>query len=133
MAVTKIIDNVTLDGNWHSVSLGSDLHTFYLIGIKEAKAETDTINPEDITKIGFELGIECGIENKYLTIGRVTLNFGLNTSSDPALDKITAFERCMNYPSSFFIRPIEAYMKDGKILKEGTTSIDVNINAVSLI
>lgn len=133
MAVTKIIDNIALDGNWHSVSLGNDLHTFYLIGIKEAKAETDTVNSEDVTKVGFELGIESGIENKYLTIGRVALNFGLNTSSDPELDKITAFERCMNYPSNFFIRPVELFMKDGKILREGTTSIDVNVNTVSLI
>ena len=133
MAVEKIIDNVALNGEWTSVSLGNDLHTFYLIGIKEAKSLTDTIDPKDIVKIGFELGIESGIENKYLTIGRVVLNFGLNTSSDLAFNEITAFERCMNYPSEFFIKPVEFIAKDGKVIKEGTTSIDININTVSLI
>lgn len=130
MAVTKIIDNVKLDGNWTKVSLG-DFNIFYLIGLKEAKALTDTLDPKDIKIINFEIGIESGITNKYLTIGRATLNFKEETSSDKELNEISAFVRCNGYPSEFYIKPIEIITNTG-IIKEGQTSIDININTVKL-
>ena len=130
MAVTKKIDNVRLPMDWVEVDLGG-FNAFYLIGIKEAKAVTDTIDPKDIKVINFEIGIESGIDKQYLTIGRVTLNFREETSSNKSLNDITAFTRCTGYPDKFFMKPVEVITDKG-LVKEGQTSKDKNFNTVKL-
>ena len=130
MALTNISTVIELRSDWAKVDLGS-LNSFYLIGIKESKGVTDTIDPKDVKRLGFEVGIESGISNKYLTIGYITLNFDEITSSDDELNKSTAMTRCLNYPSVFYIRPIEIYTDKDRFIS-GTTNIDININSVKL-
>lgn len=130
MALTNISSVITLGSDWSSVSLG-DYNSFYLIGIKESKGADDTIDPKDVKRLSFEVGIESGITNKYLTIGYLTLNFDEITSSDAELNKVTAMARYIGYPSTFYIRPTEIYT-DKERFTEGTCTLSVNINTVKL-
>lgn len=137
MATIKNIgSSIELGSNWVSVSLG-DLNSFYLIGIKNpAKGATDTIDPKDVKSLSFEVGIDSGAtingSNAYLTLNYITLDFNAFTSSDKILNESTALVRCLNYPSTFYIRPTEIFTKDGKKHTTGISSITVNVNAVKL-
>lgn len=130
MALTTIGSIINLGSDWAKVDLG-DLNSFYLIGIKESKGETDTIDPKDVKRLSFEVGIESGITNKYLTIGYLTLNFDEITSSDAELNKITAMARYIGYPSTFYIRPTEI-CTDKERFTEGICTLSININSVKL-
>ena len=130
MAITNIIKKLTLNKEWYSVDLGH-YNDFYIIAIKDAKNKKDTIDSDAVVQVRFEIGIDSGIKDKPLTIQFVTLNFNDVTSSDPALNKITALQRVLNFPGHFYIRPVSIDTAD-KTLTTGTTSISVNINAVNL-
>ena len=131
MALKNISGIIELDSPWAKVDLG-DLNSFYLIGVKEAKGADDTIDPKDIKLLNFEVGIESGISNTYLTIGYLTLNFDEFTSNDPTVNSVTAMTRYLNYPSIFYIKPkdVVTYTND-KIVK-GKASLSININTVKL-
>ena len=128
MALTKICDTITLGSDWHDISLGSD-NSFYMIAIKEDKGVKDTVDPEDVTKVIFELGIDGGLTTP-LSIGYITLNFTEHTSSDAEIDKKTALTRVLNQPSAFKIRPSQVWTEKGLADKNTVTSISVNINTV---
>lgn len=137
MAAQNLSTIVKLDSKptWTKVDLG-DLNSFYLIGVKEAKGTTDTIDPKDVKRISFEAGVESGIsgaegEESYLNIGYLTLNFEEFTSSDPLLNKVTAMTRYLNFPSVFYIRPTEIFT-DTQKFTVGLTTIGININVVKL-
>lgn len=131
MAITKIIDNIDLNSTWAKVSLG-DLNSFYMIAIKEAKGLQDTVDPADVKAVVLEMGIESGITDKMLSIGRIVLNFDEITSSDVEVNKITAMVKRLHEPSEFYIRPIEIITNKETLKKEAKTSIDININTVKL-
>lgn len=130
MSVTNIIKKVKLNNEWLSVNLGNH-NDFFLIAIKGNKEKKDTIDPKDIIKVRFEIGIDSGIKDRPLTIQFVTLNFNDVTSSSNDLNKITAFIKIMNNPSQFYIRPVSIDTVD-KTLTSGDVAISVNVNAVNL-
>ena len=133
MALKKICETLSLETtSWTKIELGSDLNSFYLIGVKELKGESDTIDPKDVKIINFEVGIECGITNKYLTIGTLTLDFDAFTSRDKDLNSNTAMARYLNHPSVFYIKPLDIVTYSGAKYTEGTTTIGVNINSLKL-
>ena len=131
MSLKNISTLIELGSDWAKVDLG-DLNSFYIIGIKESKGDTDTIDPKDVKSLSFEVGIESGIENKYLTIGYLNLNFDDFTSNDKDLNASTAMSRYLNYPSVFYIKPTQIFTANGEKFTAGITNIDININAVKL-
>lgn len=132
MALTSISTLIELgSAKWSKIDL-NNLNSFYIIGIKETKGATDTIDPKSIKIVNFEVGIESGIQNTYLTIGHLTLNFSEITSKDSAVNSITAMSRYLNYPSTFYIRPTDVVTYDGEVISKGTSKIGININAVKL-
>ena len=131
MAITNISSVIELGSKWSKVDLG-DLNSFYLIGIKEEKENSTDIDPKAIKILNFEVGIESGIKDTYLTIGHITLNFDEFTSKDSAINKVTAMTRCLNYPSIFYIKPSDAITYDNVKYAKGNINIDINLNAVKL-
>jgi len=130
MSVTNIIKKVKLNQEWLSVNLGSH-NDFFLIAIKGNKEKKDIIDPKDIIKVRFEIGIDSGAKNMPLTIQFVTLDFNDTTSSDANTNAITAFARLTNTPNQFYIRPVSIDTVE-KTLTTGEVNITVNINAVDL-
>lgn len=130
MSVSNIIKKVKLNREWLSVNLGS-FNDFYLIAIKGAKEKKDTIDPKDIIKVRFEVGIDSGIKDKPLTIQFISLDFNDITSTSNEINKITAFSRIVNFPNQFYIRPISIDTIE-KTITSGEVNIAVNINAVNL-
>ena len=131
MALTALSSTVVLGSDWHKVSLGS-MHSFYLVGIKETKGTTDTIDPVKVTRISFELGMNVGA-TKPLTIGNITLNFNEHTSSDKDVDAVTAMVKAMGYPSEFMMKPVQIYTDDNICHTQGSTTIGVNLLPVSFM
>lgn len=130
MGATNIIDSIVLDGEWQQVD-NEGYNNFYVIGVKEDAQVTDTIDVKKVRLISLELGIDSGIENKPITIGRVTLNFGEETSSDPEINSRTAFTFLSRVPDVFYIRPIS--IDDGsKRYTDGSVSIGINVNAFKI-
>lgn len=130
MKIQKIMKKVNLNSGWTKVNLGK-FTDFYLIGKKEKKNKSDTIDSTVVQKVRFEIGVDSGIKNKPLTINYINLNFNDITSSDVDLNAITAMTKQVKYPSEFYIKPVEFW--DGKnVVKEGKTSISVTVNALNL-
>ena len=130
MSVSTITKRIKLNKDWLSVNLGS-FNDFYLIAVKDKKEKKDLLDPKDIIKVRFEIGIDSGIKDRPLTIQFVLLDFNETTSSDEITNKMTAFTRIMNYPSQFYIRPISIDTAE-KTITSGEVNIAVNINAVNL-
>ena len=136
MAIKNISTVIELGSDWALVDL-EGLNSFYLIGVKEEKGATDTIDPKDVKILNFEVGVESGIKDAdekpvYLSIGHLTLNFDEFTSKNESINKVTAMTRYLNYPSTFYIRPSDVVTYDNIRYVEGTVDIDVNINALKL-
>ena len=121
---------ITLDGTWGNVSLSSS-NSFYLAGIKESKGTTDTVDPKDVKRVSFEVGIDVEAEAP-LTIGMITLNFDEVTSRDAELNAKTALVRCTGYPKDIKIRPIQIYTDKECFTKDCQTKISVNLKEVQL-
>ena len=125
----NIIDRIKI-GDWREVDLKS-FNDCYLIAIKTNPNKLDTIDSKSIRKVRFEIGIECGIKGKPLTILNFNVDFNNETSRDNEINKITAFTRLTNIPSKFYIRCVS--MDDGKeSITSGQTSINLNVNAMNL-
>lgn len=128
--VENILSKITLNKDWVSVNMNS-FNDCYVIAIKGDKGKKDTIDPQDVRIITFEMSIDSGIEGKPITISRFSLNFNEITSSDDETNKLTAFVRLLNIPSKFYLKPVA--VDDGsKSITTGETTISININPVSL-
>lgn len=126
--ITSILSRIKLNSEWVTVDMSS-FNDCYAIAVKETAGKTDTINPETIKIITFEIGIDSGIKNKPITISRFSLNFNELTSSDEETNKLTAFAKLSGLPSNFYIRPLS--MDDGKkTITTGEVAIALNINPV---
>lgn len=129
--LTKIIDKVKVDSLWQKVDLSKN-NCCYLIAIKDKATKSDTIDVNSVRKIRFELGIDSGIKGKLLTVQYINLDFNDITSGNNEINKITAFTRLSNIPNEFYIRV--SSIDDGqKEIKSGSTSISINVNALSII
>ena len=128
----KVLSNITLDGSWTRVNL-KKYNDFYLIGVKKDKVnkKKDTLNKDCVKKIRFEVAIASGKKNKYLTVNYLTLNFNDMTSSDAALNNITALTKVMNFPSTFYIRPVDMTGETSTV-NEGRCAIEVYVNEMRL-
>ena len=102
-----------------------------MIAIKNKKATADTIDPEVVDQIDLEIGIDSGITSKPITISYVTLNFSDVSSSDKEINNLTAFKCLQNLPLQFFIK-VAAVRNNFKTFTEGKTSIDLNVNSISV-
>ena len=129
--VQTIINKLKLDGTWTKVNLNDD--GLYLIAIKEKakKLKEKEIESNKVNKIYFEIGIDSGIKDKYITVNRVVLDFNDETSDNEDINLITAFTRVQGLPKEFYIRPIKiidytstVYSKD----IETAIAIKVNLN-----
>ncbi len=128
--INNIISRVILNNKWQEVNIG-DNNNFYLIAIKDKKSKNDTVDPQTIKFITFEIGIDSGIKNQPLTIQYITLNFNDLTSNNNELNKITAFGRYNGLPSKFYIKITS--LDDGlKKIEKGETSISININTMKI-
>lgn len=127
--VKGIISKIKLDNQWHKVE---STKGFYLIGIKETvkKLAEKEIASKDIDKIVFEIGIDCGIKNKPITIKYLTLDFKDVTSSSQDINDLTAFIYEQSLPTEFYIRPVSLTKYDGTRITEGSVAISVNINTL---
>ena len=126
--ITSILSRIKLNSEWVTVDMSS-FNDCYAIAVKETAGKNDTIDPETIKIITFEIGIDSGIKNKPITISRFSLNFNELTSSDVETNKLTAFAKLSGLPSNFYIRPLS--MDDGKkTITTGEVAIALNINPV---
>lgn len=128
----KILKNINLDGSWTKVNL-KKYNDFYLIGMKKDKInkKKDTLDKDCVKKIRFEIAIDSGKKNKYLTVNYLTLNFNDLTSSDADLNSITALTKVMNFPSNFYIRAIDMTGETSTV-NDGRCSIEVYVNEMRL-
>lgn len=126
--VKNIISKIKLDKQWYKVEANKG---FYLIGIKETvkKLAENEIKSADVDKITFEIGIDCGIKNKPLTIKYLTLDFKDVTSSEDIND-ITAFIYEQYLPTEFYIRPTSFVTFDGTRYTDKITAVSININTL---
>ena len=127
-----ILKKIMLNTGWTKVDLGG-YNDFYLIAEKcKGKSRSDTIDKIGVKKIKFEIGIDSFSNNKPLTINYITLNFDDISSSDIKTNEVTALVKVLNYPTVFYMRPIEIIMDDSSLIKEGKSSIKVGINPAKL-
>ena len=130
MAVSKILSKLTL-GQWLKTDIGNSNYC-YLIAVKGQKKEKDTIDPKDVRRITFELGIDSGIKNEPLTIQRVNLNYNDVISTNSPLNGIAQGVRLQNVPNEFYIKAVS--VDDGlKEITSGTVSIELNLNSIKLV
>lgn len=123
---------ILLNTDWKKVDLGK-FDDFYIIAQKAKKdSRSDIIKKDDVRKIKFEVGVDSFTKKKPLTINYITLNFNDVSSSDVVTNDLTAIAKVLNYPSVFYIRPIEIIDKNNNVIKEGKTSIKIGINALRL-
>lgn len=130
MSTIKTIFKKVSIGEWEKVNL-KDLNTFYLIGIRGKKAKKDIIDPDAVKKIKFEIAVETGNKNKFITVAYTTINFEDISSSDVEINKATGYVRQVNMPSKFLIRATEI-IEGSTSHKEGKVAIKVNINSQHL-
>lgn len=130
-SISTIFNDIELNGTWEDITLGSGLNDVYLIGIKGQKDDSYEIDIDKVTSVVFEIAIPSGIPDTNITIQRAVLDFNVNTSEDEAVNKVTAFIRLLNLPTSFKIRPVAIQTID-KSLKTGEINIEVNLSPVSL-
>lgn len=130
MALSKIISKLTL-GQW----LQTDIDGFnycYLIAVKGTKQASDTIDPKDVRRITMEIGIDCGVTGKPLTIQRVNINFNDEISPNNELNDLVRAVRLTNVPNEFYIKVVS--VDDGKKeITEGSVSIEINVNSMQLV
>lgn len=111
--IVKVFNNIDLDKNsFRQVDL-KEFNDFYFVGI------TDNKNIKSIT---FETAIDSGVKNKPLLLPNIKLEFEREVSG----------VRLLNYPSTFYIRPIQVVDKNFKVFNVGKFDIEVNINALNL-
>lgn len=105
---------------------------FYLIGIKNKKSKKDLIDPAKIKKIKFEIALETGLKDKYITTSYIYLNFDDISSSNSEINSITGYTKYINGPSKFYIKAIEVVDDSSICYKEGKVNISININPQTL-
>ena len=127
-----IYKRIKLDGKWTKINLGK-FDDFYLVGQRLSKSSnSDTARKEDVKRIKFEVGFS-GFDKKHpLTINYLSLNFDQVSSSDVATNSTTALQKAVNYPSQFYIKPIEITLADGSVVTSGRTSIKVGVHPLRL-
>lgn len=133
MKVKTIYKVINLDNKWTKVNLGN-FKDFYLIGLKKSvkKLKKNMIDANEVTKIRFEIGVASGVKGKPLTINYITMNFNDVSSSDVDTNKITALSKHTNFPSTFYIKPVEIWCGNDNT-SEGKTKISATINALKLV
>jgi hypothetical protein len=129
----KVFKKIQLNDEWVEVSLGM-FNDFYIIAERCKKSsKSDTVDKDNVKKIRFEIGMDSLSKKKPLTINYLTLDFSSMSSSDEETNNKTALLKVLNYPSKFYIKPIELTLADNNLtVKEGKTSIEVGINALKL-
>ena len=130
-SLSTIFSTIDLNGDWEDITLGTGLNDVYLIGIKGQQDDSNIVDVSKVTSVVFEIAIPSGIPNTNITIQRAVLDFNVNTSEDEAVNKITAFVRLLNLPTTFKIRPVAIQTID-KQYKTGEVNIEVNLSPVSL-
>lgn len=128
--VKKILDNLTINGDWVKVSL-DEYNNCYLIAIKDLTQTDGFISSADVKRVRFEVGIESGITNKPLTINYFNVNFEDMTSGDNEVNKITAFTKLTGFPSEFYIR-VSSIQKGFEEIKSGKVAISLNVNMMKV-
>lgn len=131
--LTQIMKRVKL-GTWFKTDI-DNFNSCYLIAIKDVKGKTDTIDPKDLKKIIFDLGIDSGITDVPLPIGRVTLNFEDVLTPESELNGKAASFRLTNIPSEFYIKAVSIIINDNGVSKqvtEGEVALNVNINSLNI-
>lgn len=127
-----IFKKVNLNTDWIKVDLGK-FDDFYIIGQRAKKSsKSDTVNKDNVKKIKFEVGVDSFNKKQPLTINYITLNFSDVSSSDVNTNNLTAIAKVLNYPSKFYMKPVEIVCNDNAVVKEGKTSIKIGINALKL-
>ena len=128
----RILKRLDLNKNWTEIKL-KKYNDFYLIGLKKEKvAKKDTLDKDCAKKIRFEVAIDSGKKNKYLTIGYITLDFNRTSSSDDGLNLTSALTKVVNQPSRFFIRPIDI-TGESEVVTCGRCSIEVYLAELKLV
>ena len=130
MKITNVFKKLSL-GKWEKVDL-KGINSFYLVGIKNKSHKKDILPSSEVKKIKFELAVDTGVKNKYITVGYLNLNFDDISSSDIELNKVTGYVRYINGPSKFFIRANEIIDSSNTSHKEGKVAITININPQNL-
>ena len=130
MALSKIISKLTL-GQW----LQTDIDGFnycYLIAVKGTKQDGDVVDPKDVRRIVFEIGIDCGVNGKPLTIQRVNINFNDEISPNNELNDLVRGVKLANIPNEFYIKAVS--VDDGKKeITSGNVAIEINVNSMQLL
>ena len=127
----KIFKQLELNSGWKKVEL-KEFNDLYLIAVKKDKdGKKDTLSKDCVKKIRFEIAIAGGKKGKYLNHSQVVLNFTDIVSNDAEFDKTVASAKLLNYPSTFYIRPI-SLTGETSVANKGRTSIDVYVNEMRL-
>lgn len=131
----KLLTEISLDGKWTEVTNEND-SIIYFIALKNAAAKAiiklaktdEAIDPSLVSRLTLEVGVESGVDGKYLTVDGIQLNFDEYTSSEEDLNKMSAVATRRGYFSKFYIRPTKIETKDGKTYTKGKSALSLNIN-----
>lgn len=127
----KIFKRVVLNDEWKKITLKKH-NDFYLTAIKADKtSRKDTLNKNCVRKIRFEIAVDSGKKDKYMTINYISLNFNDASSSDKVFNECSAIAKVVNYPSTFYIKAIDM-TGESSVVCEGETSISVYLNELRL-
>lgn len=127
----RIFKTVNLNKEWKKVTLKKH-NDFYLTAIKSEKnGKKDNLNKDCVKRIRFEIAVEGGKKDSYMTINYLTLNFNDFSSSNAEFNAISAITKAVNFPSTFYIRAIDM-TGESSTVTEGITSIEVYINELKL-
>ena len=111
MAVTKIFNNIDLDGAiWTAISLNNH-HSFFLISVAQ---------DDKIKSITFAIAVDSGVTNNPLQYQYITL---------PVNEGISGI-RFSGFPDDFYIKPVQVTLKNEDVVKENidATPFDIEIN-----
>ena len=103
MAVTKIINSLDSTTGWTTTSEFGGKPAF-IIAVKGTKTASDSLDIDDITKITLGFGIDSGITNQPVIVGRVVLDFTMFSSDDESTNKRTALSQIGVLPSDIYIK-----------------------------
>lgn len=111
--IIKAFSNIDLDNKKFRLIDLKEFNDFYLIGIK---------GKETIKSISFETAIDSGVKSKPLSLPNIKLELNNEVSA----------VRITNYPSQFYIKPVQIIDSEGKSITTGSFDVEVNINALNL-
>lgn len=126
-----LFSKIKLDQKWKKVTL-SKHNDFILVALKKTTKKSNFIDVDNIKGISLEVGINSGIKNVPLITDVIYMDFTKTTTISEEVNKITAMNKIMAYPSKFFIRVSSLTLNNDDVVIDGKAPIKISIEQLRL-